>query len=96
MPEKKSVSLIIIILNIIGAMPQLIEAVQAVIDLIRQIRDRRQKKNARRELMELVFSKKHYEHTGRKMSVDENDMMIEQVNAIGSRVVNLLNLEKGE
>lgn len=87
-----SISLILGILQFIGALPEIIAALKRVWELIKGIRDRKQRAALRREAVKMVLRhQKTAQHSGtQKMSADQQDEFITEVNELEGRVQAIL------
>lgn len=84
-----SIGMLLIILQIIGAMPQVIEFAKMVWELIKQIRDRRQRVAYRRELRRIVWDRRSI----RKMSVDQTVTCMAELDDLALKVKDQLRKE---
>jgi glycerol uptake facilitator-like aquaporin len=81
---------LLIILQIIGAMPGVIKFLQMLWDYIQQIRDRQERAEAKRKFRAIVFRRKNM----RKMTVQENDDLLVEAKVLYHHVQSILAEEK--
>jgi hypothetical protein len=86
-----SISLLLLILQIIGAMPRIIEFAKMVWDLIKRIRDRRIKRQAKAMLRRAIWDRRSI----RNMSVDETITCMAELEDIKLFVEDQLRKERG-
>lgn len=82
---------LILIFQIIGALPEVIETIQYIFKKIKEIRDRRAKKELKKELWNLMLSQKSV----KTMSKEQNEMVQVMLSDIDSRVNQQLLKERG-
>jgi len=82
---------LLLILQIIGAMPQVIEFAKMLWNLIRQIRDRRVKREAKRRLRQTIWNRRSI----RNMSADDTITCMAELEDVKLFVENQLRKERG-
>jgi hypothetical protein len=82
---------ILLILQIIGAMPDVIRFLRMLWDYIKQIRDKRERAMARVKFRKMVFRRQNL----RKMSAQENEDLMTEAKALYHEVQSLLAKEQG-
>lgn len=80
---------ILLILQLIGALPGVINFLRILWDYIQQIRNPVEKKAAKAKFKQLVFRRQHI----RKMTAKENEDLLEEAQALYHEVQNILNME---
>lgn len=86
-----SIGMLLLILQIIGAMPQVIEFAKMLWNLIRQIRDRRVKREAIRRLRRSIWDRRSI----RNMSHDETITCMAELDDLHQMVQDQLRKERG-
>lgn len=82
---------ILLILQIIGAMPDVIRFLRMLWDYIKQIRDKRERAVARVKFRKMVFRRQNL----RQMTVEQNDSLMAEAKALYHEVQSTLAREQG-
>jgi len=82
-------SLLLIILQIIGALPQVIKFAQMVWEAIKQIRGRRERVAAKKKFYAIVLRRKNI----KKMSADDQQSLLLELEGLHSEVSGILKME---
>lgn len=77
-----AIGTLLFILQIIGALPGVIEFAKILWEKIRQIRDRKKRNAYRKEFVATIFKRKSL----RQMSMEENNQMLAELHELGSRI----------
>lgn len=83
---------ILLILQIIGAIPQVIEFARIVWELIKKIRDRKTRLAKKRELRRLVFKRQHL----KTMSQDEQEVLMNELRSLKDGVEKIIYKEMND
>ena len=81
--------LLVIILQIISALPEIIEMVQKIIEMIRKIRDRPTRLAMRKKLRQAVLKRQNI----KKMSAEENKDLLSEIQKLYADVSVILHQE---
>lgn len=84
-----NIGMILLILRIIGAMPEIIEMAKKIWEWIKQIRDRRAKREARQKLRRIIWDRRSI----RNMSVDETITCRGELDDLAREVIDQLRKE---
>lgn len=82
-------SVLLLILQILGAMPSVIKFAQMVWDLIKQIRDKGERKAAKRKLYKMILRREHL----KKLSVDDSAALLQELEELQDEVQGILTKE---
>lgn len=82
---------VLLILQLIGAIPDVIRFLRMLWDYIKQIRDKRERAIARQKFRKLVFRRQHL----RKMTAEQNADLMTEAKALYHEVQSLLAKEQG-
>jgi hypothetical protein len=80
---------LLIILQIIGAIPQIIEAAKKIWELIKQIRNKEEKAIAKRKLRKLILRREHV----KKMSADDQAVLMSELQGLHEEVASIIKKE---
>lgn len=78
--------IVLIILQIIGAMPGVIKFFQMLWEYIQQIRDKKERAMAKRKFRSMVFRRQNIQ----KMSAEQNDQLMTEARALYNEVQSIL------
>lgn len=80
---------LLLILQIIGAMPQVIKFAQMVWELIKQIRNRNAKKAAKKQFYKMILRRKNM----KTMSADDQSQLMAELQGLHEEVASIIKKE---
>lgn len=85
-----SISMLLLILRIIGALPQIIEMAKRILEMIRKIRNPRKRRDSKRKLRAALWDNRK---SVRKMTIDEEKTCLHELKCLEDEVLQALKKE---